>query len=196
MTPTADVLRPVLHHVTLKTGRLDEMIAWYEVVLGLDRQFQFPNGAWLTNDAANHRLGLLSTPKVVDDADKLVHAGLHHSAFEYADIDEWLATYVRLKAAGIMPHMVCDHGMTMSMYYADPDDNSVELQVDNFGNWRQSSDWMRTAQEFADDPIGPACDPDQLVLARGSGLSHSEIHERAYRGEYAPSTPPDPRLPL
>lgn len=193
---TAASIKPTLHHITLKTGQLDAMIAWYEQVVGLDRQFVFEHGAWLTNDAANHRLGLLSTPKVTDDPDKLIHAGLHHSAFEYADIDEWLATYVRLKAFGIVPHMVVDHGMTFSMYYLDPDGNSVELQIDNFGNWRQSSEWMRTADAFAADPIGPPCDPEALLAARRAGLSHVEIHQRAYRGEYTAGAPADPRLPL
>lgn len=192
----AAVVRPTLHHVTLKTGRLEEMIAWYELVLGLDRQFVFEQGAWLTNDAANHRLGLLSTPKVVDDPDKLIHAGLHHSAFEYDDIDQLLATYERLKAHGVLPHIVLDHGMTLSMYYLDPDGNSIELQVDNFGNWRQSSHWMHTSSEFAADPIGAPSNPDALVAARRAGLSHVEIHERAYRGEYASGAPTDPRLPM
>jgi catechol-2,3-dioxygenase len=195
-TAQSDAIRPTLHHITLKTPQLEAMITWYELVIGLDRQFAFESGAWLTNDAANHRLGLLSTPKVADDPDKLTHAGLHHSAFEYADIDEWLATYERLKSHGITPHMVVDHGMTLSMYYLDPDGNSVELQIDNFGNWRQSSEWMRTSSEFSSNPIGPPCDPEAMVAARRSGLSHVQIHERAYRGDYAASAPADPRLPM
>jgi catechol 2,3-dioxygenase-like lactoylglutathione lyase family enzyme len=27
-------IKPTLHHVTIKTSRLDEMIKWYEFVLG------------------------------------------------------------------------------------------------------------------------------------------------------------------
>jgi catechol-2,3-dioxygenase len=188
--------RPTMHHVTLKTGQLAAMIDWYERVLGLDRQFVFERGAWLTNDAANHRLGLLSTEQIGVDPDALHHAGLHHSAFEFDDLDQWLASYVRLRDQGISPHMVCDHGMTMSMYYADPDGNSVELQVDNFGNWHQSSAWMRTSPEFEADPIGPPCDPEAILVARSAGASHAEIHERAYRGEFAAGAPMDPRLPL
>ena len=55
--------RPVLHHVNLKTTRLQEMIDWYATVVGLTTVFQFPGGAWLTDDAANHRLALLPRPK-------------------------------------------------------------------------------------------------------------------------------------
>jgi hypothetical protein len=32
--PAMPVIKPVLHHVTFKTTRLDEMMAWYATVLG------------------------------------------------------------------------------------------------------------------------------------------------------------------
>ena len=187
---------PVLHHVNLKTTRVQEMIDWYATVVGLTTIFQFPGGAWLTNDTANHRLALLASSKMSDDPDKIVHTGIHHLAFEYATIDDLLTTYIRLKALGIMPHMCLDHGMTLSFYYVDPDGNSVELQVDNFGDWAQSQEWMRTSPDFAADPIGKFVDPDQIVAARKAGASFADIHRRAYAGEFPPSGPIDPRVPL
>ncbi len=188
--------KPILHHVNLKTTRLQEMIDWYATVAGLTSIFQFPGGAWLTNDDANHRLALLTSSKMSDDADKLVHTGLHHTAFEYATIDELLHAYTRFKELGIMPHMCLDHGMTLSFYYVDPDGNSVELQVDNFGDWAQSQEWMRTSPDFAADPIGQFVDPEQIIAARKAGASLAEIHRRAYAGEFPPSGPMDPRIPL
>jgi len=188
--------QPVMHHVNLKTVRLQELIDWYGTVLGMSPNFQFPGGAWLTNDAANHRLALLAVPGLSDDPDKIRHTGLHHTAWEYSSMDDLLDTYERLKAEGIVPHGCLDHGMTTSFYYPDPDGNSVELQADNFGgDWAKSSEWMRTAPEFAADPIGTPIDPDQLVEARREGLSAEEIHQRAYAGEYTPDTPLDLRLP-
>jgi catechol-2,3-dioxygenase len=192
----AEHAQPVLHHVNLKTVRLQELIDWYGTVLGMTANFQFPGGAWLTNDAANHRIALLAVPGLSDDPDKIRHTGLHHTAFEYASLDDLLATYERLKAEGIVPHGCLDHGMTTSLYYPDPDGNSVELQCDNFGgDWARSSEWMRTAPEFAADPIGTPIDPDRLVAARREGLSADEIHRRAYAGDYRPDTPLDLRLP-
>ena len=188
--------QPILHHVNLKTTRLQAMIDWYATTVGLSTVFQFPGGAWLTNDAANHRLALLTSSKMSDDEDKLVHTGVHHIAFEYATIDELLHTYTHLKDLGITPHMVLDHGMTLSFYYVDPDGNSVELQIDNFGDWTQSQEWMRTSPDFAADPIGKFVDPDQIVALRKTGASLAEIHRRAYAGEFPPSEPMDPRVPL
>lgn len=187
---------PVLHHVNLKTIRLQEMIDWYATVAGLTTIFQFPGGAWLTNDGANHRLALLTSSQMSDDADKLVHTGIHHIAFEYATLDDLLSAYTRLKELGIKPHMALDHGMTLSFYYVDPDGNSVELQVDNFGDWTQSTAWMSTSPDFAANPIGMFVNPDQIVAARKAGASHADIHRRAYSGEFPPSEPIDPRVPL
>ena len=82
------VIRPTLHHVNLKTRRLQEMIDWYATVVGMTPTFQFPAGAWLTNDAANHRLALVTVPLLSDDPDNLMHICIHHSAYEYATIDD------------------------------------------------------------------------------------------------------------
>ena len=53
------VIKPALHHVTFKTNRLDEMIAWYGTVLGGTINFKDDHNAWMTNDKANHRFALL-----------------------------------------------------------------------------------------------------------------------------------------
>jgi catechol 2,3-dioxygenase len=190
------IIRPTLHHINLKTTRLQEMIEWYTTVVGMKLMHQFPGGAWLTNDEANHRLALLFSPRFSEDPDKLVHSGIHHSAFEYATMGALLDTYSRLKFLSIEPHACLDHGMTTSFYYEDPDGNSVELQSDNFGNWQESSEWISTSPQFAADPIGTPFDPDQMVAARQAGASFTELHQRAYAGEFKPSGPLDLHLPL
>jgi catechol 2,3-dioxygenase len=190
------IRHPTLHHVNLKTTRPQQMIDWYGTVVGVKPTFSGPGAAFLTNDGANHRIALLSSPKLSDDPDKLSHAGMHHMAFEYDSCDDLFANFARLKAIGIEPHMSLDHGMTTSLYYVDPDGNSVELQYDNFGDWRASSEWMRTSEEFARNPIGVPVDPDKLIEARRVGASREELHVRAYAGEFLPVGPIDPRVPL
>ncbi|HEY6762145.1 MAG TPA: VOC family protein [Baekduia sp.] len=194
--PDARVHVPVLHHVNLKTCRLQEMIDWYGLVVGSRPVHQFPGGAWLSNDAANHRIALLSTPSLQDDPDKLKHTGLHHTAFEYASLDQLLDTYERLVPLGVLPHACLDHGMTMSFYYVDPDGNSVELQADNFGDWSRSTAFMTDDPAFAENPIGVSVDPARMVAARSEGASSAELHARAYRGGFEPDGPLDLRVPL
>ena len=46
------VIKPALHHVTFKTTRLDEMMAWYGTVLGGTINFKDDHNAWMTNDGA------------------------------------------------------------------------------------------------------------------------------------------------
>ena len=190
------VVHPALHHVNLKTNRLDEMIEWYGSVVGTTVTYKFDGGAWLSNDAANHRIALLANPEWDDDPYKLQHTGLHHTAYEYPSMDDLLDTYVRLKDLEIVPHACLDHGMTMSFYYLDPDGNSLELQYDVFGDWAESTTFMRTAPEFAANPIGIEVDPDELLAAGRAGTAPDDIHRRAYAGDFRPDAPLDLRLPV
>ena len=62
---------PVLHHVTLKTNRVDEMVRWYGITVGVTTNHHSRFGAWMTNDDANHRIALLAHPALNDDPDKI-----------------------------------------------------------------------------------------------------------------------------
>ena len=174
------VIHPQFHHFNLKTTRLQEMIDFYRVLVGAEVIHQDEIGAWLSNDAANHRIALLAFPNFTDDPDKENHTGLHHSAFEYASFEDLNASYLRLKDAGITPAICLDHGMTFSYYYADPDGNNIELQIDNFGDWAASTEWMRTSEEFKANPIGQFVDPDRVAADHAEGMA----------GDYAPAQAP------
>lgn len=193
--PNRPIIPPKFHHTTFTTMRLDEMVAWYHTAVGLTPVFHGENGAWLTNDEANHRIALLSPPGLKHPEDKGHTTGLHHTAFEYADFDQWMQNYVRLREAGIRPFLNLDHGMTISLYYQDPDGNGVEIQVDAFGDWAKSTSFMYSSAEFADNPIGAHFDPDKMAADWEAGVTFAEIHERARRGEYAPAVIPDIYLP-
>jgi catechol 2,3-dioxygenase len=184
------VHHPTFHHANLKTTRLQEMIDWYSTVVGSQVLFQNALGAWLSNDAANHRIALTAFPNLTDDPEKDTRTGLHHTAFEYESFDQLNASYLRLKEAGIVPDFCLDHGMTFSYYYRDPDGNHVELQVDNFGDWSQSSAFMREGPEFHEDPIGKFVDPDRVAAAFAEGASFDDIHARAIAGGFEPAVPP------
>jgi len=190
MPETAAVIHPKFHHFNLKTTRLQEMIDYYCALVGAEVIHEDAIGAWLSNDQANHRIALLAFPSFVDDPDKETHTGLHHSAFEYASFEELNASYLRLKAAGIVPAIFLDHGMTFSYYYVDPDGNNVELQIDCFGDWSKSTEWMRTSEQFKQNPIGQFVDPELVAADHAEGVAFAEIHAKASAGGYAPEQPP------
>jgi catechol 2,3-dioxygenase len=183
------IIKPALHHFNLKTTQLQALIDWYVVVVGAEVAFQDATGAWLTNDAANHRIALLCFPGFADDPDKETRTGMHHSAFEYGRFEDLNATYLRLRDQGIEPDICIDHGMTLSYYYKDPDGNRVELQADTFGDWTASSKWMRTSPAFKANPIGVFVDPERVADAAAAGESFEAIHDRATAGQLSPSQP-------
>jgi catechol-2,3-dioxygenase len=184
------VIHPQFHHFNLKTTRLQEMVDFYRTLVGAEVIFQDEVGAWLSNDGANHRIALLAFPNFVDDAEKDTRTGMHHSAFEYSSFEDLNASYLRLEEAGITPALCLDHGMTLSYYYADPDGNHVELQVDCFGDWSKSKEWMRSSPDFAANPIGHFVDPALIAADHAAGTSFDQIHAKAIAGSYAPEQVP------
>jgi len=187
---TMNMIRPVLHHVTIKTSRIPEMVAWYAAVIGVGVNFQDANNAWTTNDEANHRVAFLSVPGLEADPDKIKHIGMHHSAFEYASFADLMSSYERMKREGIVPAFSLDHGLTTSLYYKDPDGNYVELQCDNFGNWAQSSEFMRTSKDFQSNPIGTFFDPERVSQAHAAGQSFESLQPAVRGGEFVPDQMP------
>ena len=81
-----------LDHVNLRTTRLDELIAWYGDILGMEPgprpDFPFP-GAWLYagNDAAIHLVGV-EGPEATGSEAKLK---LEHFAFSASGLEAFEA---------------------------------------------------------------------------------------------------------
>ena len=190
------MIKPSLHHVTIKTSRLQEMIDWYKKVIGVTVTFQDEHNAWTTNDTANHRIAFLSVPELSDDPDKVRHNGMHHSAFEYDSFDDLISSYARMKdEEGIEPAFSLHHGLTVSIYYRDPEGNHVELQSDTFGDWAKSTAWMRTAEDFRANPIGTFFDPGRVLAAHRGGESFEKLSPAMRRGDYKPMTIPNIGMP-
>ncbi|MDH3704529.1 MAG: VOC family protein [Acidimicrobiia bacterium] len=156
-----------LAHFVLRTSRFDESVGWWKTVLGAVPRYENEFIAFLTFDDEHHRLAILSTPDLADNDRSAT--GLEHVAFTYDDLDALLATYERLKAHGIEPILPINHGMTVSLYYADPDGNQVELQVDAMDSG--AAEAFMASDVFAANPLGVPLDPDDLVRRRAAGES-------------------------
>ena len=189
------MIKPAFHHVNLKTTRLQEMIDWYGVVVGATVNWQSNIIAFISNDRTHHRIALMAIPGLRDDPEQFVHTGIHHTAFEYDSFDDLMSSFARLKQLGIEPDHCLNHGMSTSLYYSDPDQNLVELQVDNFGNWDASAEWMRTSEDFRQNPVGGFFDPDRVLAAYQAGATFGQLQKDTYAGTYPPSKPPNVHLP-
>ena len=189
------MIKPNLHHVTINTSRLDEMIAWYALLVGARVQFKDQGAAWMTNDGANHRIAFLAVPGLEDDTQKIRHNGMHHCAFEYDSFADLMSSFDRLRKAGVEPAFCLDHGLTISLYYKDPEGNFVELQSDNFSDWQASSEWMRTSADFAANPIGTFFDPGRVYVKFQSGADFKTLQKTIRDGAYLPDPIPNIGLP-
>jgi hypothetical protein len=74
-----------------------------------------------------------------------------------------MSSFARLRQLGIELEYCLNHGLTTSLYYSDPEQNLVELQVDNFGNWDASTEWMRSSENFRQNPVGAFFNPDAFL---------------------------------
>ena len=189
------MIKPKLYHVTIKTSRLDEMIAWYSLVLGVQVQFRDRVAAWTTNDEANHRIAFLAVPGLSDDAEKVNHNGMHHGAFEYVSFGDLMASFDRLRKSSVEPAFCLDHGLTISLYYKDPERNFVELQSDNFSDWKLSTEFIRTSPDFAANPIGTFFDPTRVYNEMKSGADLKTLQKSIRAGAYLPDPIPVIGLP-
>lgn len=165
------MVKPVkFAHVVYMTRRFDEMIAWYRDVFEAEVVYENPALAFLTYDDEHHRFAFANLDilkpggKSADDRGEI---GVNHVAYTYANSGDLLATYARLKSAGIEPYWAVHHGTTMSLYYADPDGNRMEFQVD-CGTAEEATALMRSPA-YAANPIGVLYDPDELVARFEAG---------------------------
>jgi len=189
---TEITIHPRLQHCGLTTGNLDAMLEWYEKVLGItvNKRAVAPAGtpfktvAFASNDEVNHRLSFFETPGLQTDGDRDHHARVQHIAFEYDTLDDLLGTYVRLKKLGIPLLWAADQFIQTAIYYADPDGNIIELNVNNF-----TSDWTVTEQlKHLPAQLHLNVDPEKMIAARKAGASVWELHERAVAGEFTPAS--------
>src|SRR6202167_6663045 len=118
-----NVIKPALHHATMRTSHLDEMVDWYGRVIGARVTFRNEHAAWTSNDAANHRVAFLAVPGLSDDAQKVSHNGLHHLAFEYGSFDDLMSSYKRLADEGISPAFFSVPRDSLSLLYRGPHAN-------------------------------------------------------------------------
>jgi hypothetical protein len=61
------------------------------------------------------------------------------------------------------------------MYYHDPDNNQVELLIDNFATDVAGKAYMRGRSKTDKNPVGVVYEPDELVTRVRAGLRIEEL---------------------
>ena len=137
-----------LGHVVLKVRDQQRAEAFYNGLLGMPIAARFPALSMTFFTLGNHHD--FAVTAVGDDAqDAPANApGLFHVAFKIGTrIDELREAKSRLEAAGLAVEAL-DHGVTKSIYFKDPDGNTVELYVDVSDVWKQRPEAVAQATPF------------------------------------------------
>jgi catechol-2,3-dioxygenase len=168
-----------LSHIVLQTNRRNQMRDWYCTVLGAEILHENEFICFISYDDEHHRVAFIDPGPLAEkepDARRAGNeAGLHHVAFTYAGLDDLIDNYMRLKQIGIRPQRCVNHGVTTSMYYRDPDNNQVELLVDNFATAAEGQAYMRQRSATDKNPVGVVYDPEELVARVRAGLRIEEL---------------------
>jgi len=164
-------------HVVYRTRRFEQMVHWYEAVFDAKVQYRNPALAFLTYDGEHHRFAFANLAVLQpdgDESDRRGVIGVDHVAYTYASLNDLFDNYVQLREQGIVPYWCIHHGITVSMYYADPDGNQMEFQVDSYGSNDEANAFMH-GPHFDENPIGVEYDPQDWLVRLRAGAPPSEF---------------------
>jgi catechol-2,3-dioxygenase len=162
-------------HVVYRTRRFEQMVRWYQAVFDAKQQFKNEMLAFLTYDDEHHRVAFVNLG-VLDPqgppTERRGKIGVDHVAYTYRTLRDLLENYAHLKALGIEPYWAIHHGVTVSLYYADPDGNQMEFQVDSFPTNEEANAYM-DGPHYAANSLGVEYNPDEWLTRLRAGVPES-----------------------
>ncbi|KAL5086749.1 hypothetical protein Trisim1_008825 [Trichoderma cf. simile WF8] len=172
----SDIVSPKkLAHVVLRTNNLKAMAPFYEVFLGGQATFKNDYACFVTYDEEHHCVAIVQLPDLAQKLPKSCGLDLiQHIAFTFQNTHDLAQAYTQRKAHGIIPLWCVNHGITMSMYYRDPDGNVIETLVDSFSDLEKQTAFMNSP-EFLQNPVGVDYDPENLVKRLADGEAEESI---------------------
>lgn len=174
-------------HVVYRTRRYDEMLRWYQTVFHAKVHAPNPAFAFLTYDDEHHRFAIANLALLQpqgSDHDRQGAVGVDHVGYTYASLRDLLENYARLKEQGITPYWSVHHGVTASLYYADPDGNQMEFQVDCIASTEEAARYME--HWFEGNPVGVEFDADEWLARLRAGEPEANFLARAKHEPVSP----------
>lgn len=148
-------------HVHLKVSDLERSAAFYQDVLGLQVTQRYGAQAiFLSADGYHHHVGLNTWESRGGRPPAAGTTGLYHVAFLYPTQAELARAIRRAARRGVTLEGAADHGVSLAVYFRDPDGNGIELYWD-----RPAAEWPRDAQGNLAMSTDPLDLPALLALA-------------------------------
>ena len=174
---TAKVLSPASFvHIVLRTTSTNfpKMRTFYKTFLGADASYENDFVSFLSYDEEHHRIAIIGMSDLGTKQE--MASGLDHFAFAFNSLRDLSRAYQDRKAIGIIPVRCLNHGPTTSMYYKDPDGNSIELQVDNMD--KEGATAFMNSAAFAENFVGIDFDPEIFCKRIEVGEDEAQIMRR------------------
>ena len=147
-------------HVVLKCQDLEKAREFYVDVLGMTLAKFDPNrGMFLRFNDYHHDIAIFKTGPDADPP-KQNQVGLVHVALVVDDLDTVKAWYAKLKARGVPIVGTADHAVTNSMYFKDPEGNTLEIYCEvPFSVY----DWHTQGMGFIAHPLNLETEPAEVA---------------------------------
>ncbi|MGE0680412.1 MAG: VOC family protein [Candidatus Binatia bacterium] len=120
-------------HVVLKVRNLEQSKKFYTETLGMRVMKDVPQlrAVFLSFNGRDHHEIALFEIGAKAEAPKPNQTGMLHIAFRLRTEDDLIAAYKELKEKGTPVSFTVNHGVSKSIYFRDPDDNELEVYLDN-----------------------------------------------------------------
>ncbi len=120
-----------LGHVSIYVRNAAQSRAWYEDLLGL-HTYDFTPGraAFMSADLdVSHEIALIEVGDEASGPQK-GQVGLNHMAWYMHSLDDLKELYARIKEKQIPIERISDHGLSIGIYFKDPDGNGIEVSYE------------------------------------------------------------------
>lgn len=187
-----------ISEIVLQTARFDELKAWYAAVLGRDYFFENEpkQGQEIKNKHGDggkqvHASDVRAAFMHLEPAPpyNVVFAifelpwleltpsrdpGINHMQFKHHNLDALVERIEAMRDAGLHPHRSANHGPVTSFYFRDPDENIVEMCVDNFDDKQELAAFLGSPA-FRANPSGIDLDRDDFLARYRAGATREEL---------------------
>ena len=135
-----------LGHLVIKVRDLAKAEAFYTGVIGLTVTAKFEGRALFmsANTDLSHELAIFALDDNAPGPEEN-RVGLAHMAWQMESFEDLKALYQRLKDNDIGINHVADHGLSMGVYFSDPEGNQVETYYE-----LPKSEWATDGEHIFD----------------------------------------------